>query len=146
MTIIIQQNVSEKIKLDKTLTTITTLTGTLKTDTSITDPVILIECDPTTVVNANYMSITEFGRSYFINNIKVVRKNLVEISAHVDVLSSFKSEIRANSAIIQRQESQWNLYLNDGSFRVYQNPIIQLKSFPNGFSNPEFVFALAGSN
>lgn len=145
MTITIQYNASESNRLDKDLTTFATLTGTIKTDTSITDPIILVEIDPATVTGANYLTIAEFGRSYFINDIRVVRNSLVEITCHVDVLTSFKSQIRAQTAIIGKSETDWNLYLNDGSFRTYQNPLIQTKTFPSGFSGTELILAVAGN-
>lgn len=145
MTITIQYNASESNRLDKDLTTIATMTGTIKTDTSITDPIILVEIDPATVTGANYLTIAEFGRSYFINDIRVVRNSLVEITCHVDVLTSFKAQIRAQTAIIGKSENDWNLYLNDGSFRTYQNPMIQTKLFPSGFSGAELILAVAGS-
>lgn len=145
MNISLQINTSDKIRLDKTITDITTLSGTLKSSTSIIDPVILIEGDLSSFVNCNYMTIPIFGRSYFINDIKSVRSNLFEISGHVDVLSSFASGIRVNNAIIRRQENDWNLYLNDGSFRTYQNPMVLTKEFPSGFSTQEFVLAVAGA-
>lgn len=143
--IVLQTNTSEKNRIDKTLIDIATLTGTLKSETSIIDPVILIEGDLSDYVNCNYMTIESFGRSYFINNIKSIRTGLFEISAHVDVLSSFADEIRSNTAIVRRQENRWNLYLNDGSFRVYQNPMVLTKAFPSGFTTQEFVLAVAGA-
>ena len=141
----LQTNSSEKNKLDKDLTTIATVTGTLKTETSIIDPVILIEGNLSNYTGCNYVTISAFGRSYFVNNIRAIRNNLFEISAHVDVLSSFAAGIRSNSAIIRRQENKWNLYLNDGTFKVYQNPNVLTKAFPSGFTKQEFVLAVAGS-
>lgn len=143
--ITLQVNTSEKNRISKTITDIATLTGDLKANTSIIDPVILFEGDLSNYVHCNYMSIPTFGRSYFVNNIQSVRANLFEISAHVDVLSTYASEIKSNSAIIRRQEKQWNLYLNDGVFKTYQNPLIMTKAFPSGFSTQEFVLAVAGS-
>ena len=143
-TVIIQRNESETIRFDKTLVTLLTLTGTLKAETSITNPVIIIEADLATLKNANYLTVESFGRSYFINDITSYRNNLVEISCHVDVLSSFKSQIRANKGIVFRQENDWNLYLNDGVLEVYQNPIVTTHEFPNGFNGESYILALAG--
>ena len=78
--IVIQNNRSEQNKLDKTLTTISTLTGTLKTETSIIDPVIIVEGALSDLKTCNYCTISEFGRSYFVNNIKSIRNNLIELS------------------------------------------------------------------
>lgn len=143
--ILLQVNASEKVKLDKELTTILTMSGTLRRGTSIVDPVIVFECKLTDVVNCNYITIPQFGRSYFVTNVRSVGLNLVELTCHVDVLSSFKESIRQNTAIIKRQENKWNLYLNDGSFKVYQNPIVLTKAFPSGFTTQELVLAVAGS-
>lgn len=147
--IIIQTNSSEANRLDKTLTDIATLTGTLRTDTSIIDPVFQIEGDLSSYVTANYCTVSTFGRSYFIRNIRSIRAGLFEIVCHVDVLSSFKTQIRANSAILQRSEGNWNLYLNDGSLKVTQRPTVSTQKFNGGdtFAAPtlwSYVLVLAG--
>lgn len=143
--ILLQVSSSEKNKLDKDVTTIATVTGVLKSETSILNPVIMIEGDVSQFTGCNYMDIPTFGRKYFVTNIRSIRNELFEISARVDVLSTYAAQIRANTAIVHRQENRWNLYLNDGSFRVYQNPMVLTREFPNGFTTQEFVLAVAGS-
>lgn len=143
--IVLQRNKSERERVNKDVTNLLTVSGVLKAETSIIDPIIIIECDLSNVVNCNYMTISAFGRSYFVNNIRSIRNGLVEFTCHCDVLSSFASQIRDNYAIIKRQESEWNLYLNDGSFKVYQNPNVLTRAFPSGFTTQEFVLAVAGS-
>lgn len=144
--IVLQTNDSEKIVFDKDITNIVTLTGTLKTATSIIDPVIIVETSNTNILKCNYMYIAQFKRYYFINNIVSINEGLWEISAHVDVLMSFKNEIRANTGVIHKQEKKWNLYVNDGTFKAYQNPIVQTKSFPSGFSSNEFIMIVSGGS
>lgn len=143
--ILIQQNASERIKVDKDVTTLATITGTLRQETSIIDPVFIVAGDLDNFIGVNYLTVGSFGRSYFANNIRSVRSGLVELTCHVDVLSSFAATIRMNSAIIRRQENNWNLYLNDGTFKVYQNPIVLTKAFPSGFTTQKYVLAVAGS-
>ena len=143
--IILQRNHSEPIRLDKSITNISTVSGTLKDGTSLIDPVIRIQCSLSDVANCNYMTISTFGRSYFVRDIRSLTNNIVEFTCHVDVLSTYKNGIRSNTGITRRQENQWNLYLNDGSLKVYQNPYVITKEFPSGFSTQEFVFAIAGS-
>ena len=143
--IVLQRNKSEMNRLTKSVDTIATVSGVLKEETSIIDPIIKIECDLSSFTGCNYLSIPSFGRSYFVTNIRSIRDGLVEFSCHVDVLSSFASEIRDNTAILRRQENDWNLYLDDGSFKVYQNPKVLTKAFPSGFTTQEFVLAVAGS-
>lgn len=143
--IVLMTNTSEPNRVVKSTTTITTVSGVLKEKTSIIDPVIKIECDLSTVKDCNYISIPTFGRFYFVNNITSINNGIVEFSCHCDVLSSFADAIKANKAIIRRQEFNWNLYLNDGSFKVYQNPLIVTKEFPSGFNTQKFVLAVAGA-
>lgn len=142
--VILQKNSSEDIALDKKLTAIATMNGTLKDATSLIDPTILFQGDITQYIGANYMTIDSFGRKYFITDITSVSKNIFEISGHCDVLTTYATQIRANSGIVRRQEAKYNLYLNDGSFKAYQNPIIITKAFPSGFTTQEFVLAVAG--
>ena len=145
-TITIQTNSSEKNKVDKSLTDIAALTGTLRNDTSIIDPTFQIAGDRSAYRTANYCTVPAFGRSYFINNIRSVRAGLFEIVCHVDVLSSFKTQLRTNSAIIHKSERNWNLYLNDGSLKTYQDPIIYTKKFSSGFPETEqYILGVAGS-
>ena len=143
--VMLQINNSERNRVTKDISEISTVSGELKAETSIIDPVIMIECDLSAVIGCNYISIPTFRRSYFVNNIRSIRYGLVEFSCHVDVLSSFASEIRGNTAIVSKQENKWNLYLNDGTFKVYQNPNVLTKAFPSGFTTQEFVLAVAGS-
>ena len=143
--IVLQRNNSEMNCVSKSVDDLFTVSGVLKEETSIIDPIIKIECDLSTVTRCNYLSIPAFGRSYFVNNILSIRNGLVEFSCHVDVLSSFADSIKSNTAIIKRQENKWNLYLNDGTFKVYQNPNVLTKAFPSGFTTQEFVLAVAGN-
>lgn len=138
-------NNSEQNRLNKDTKTIMTVSGVLKEETSIIDPVIKIECEISDVTGCNYLSIPVFRRSYFVNDIRSIRNGLVEFSCHVDVLSTYAEQIKNNTGIIKRQENEWNLYLNDGTFKVYQNPNVLTKAFPSGFTTQEFVLAVAGS-
>lgn len=147
----IQRMSSEPIRIVKEVNTMLELQGTLRDGSSIINPVILIE--DTIGINilnvANYMEIPSFGRRYFIGDIVSVRTGLVQISGHVDVLSSFTGDLMLNKGIIHRQENEWNLYLNDGVLEAYQNPIVVTKKFPNGFTGDtaggqSYVLALAG--
>lgn len=140
--IIFQQNLSDVNVISKVITDISTATGSLKSATSILAPTVLFEGSLPT--NINYMTIPTFNRKYFIDDIKSVRNGLFEISAHVDVLTTYANEIKALECIIARQQNDWNLYLDDGSFKAYQNRLITIKKFPTGFSANQFVLGVAG--
>lgn len=125
------------------------LVGTLRTGSSIIDPVIIVEANaPGFQANdSNYIYVEEFGRYYYITNIISINYTLWELHCHVDVLMSYKEQIRAQIAIVARQEAQYNLMLDDGIFMCYQNPKIQTKLFSNAtpFETQEFVLVVAGS-
>lgn len=145
MDISLQTSKSDKNHITKEIETISTVTGSLRAETSIIDPVITFHGGLEGFVNCNYMTIPEFGRSYFVTNIRSIRNDLVEVSGHVDVLSSFATQIKSNTGIVRRNENKWNLYLNDGTFKIYQNPNVLTKEFPSGFNVQNFVLAVAGS-
>lgn len=144
MIIKLQRNSSDENYFYKTITDVFTKTGTLKDQSSIIDPVIMVEGRVSDFADVNYMTIPDFGRSYYIRDITSFRSNLVMIKCHVDVLVSFRDAILSNEAIIAKQENAWNLYLDDGSFKVYNNPIILTKAFPSGFTTQSFILAVAG--
>lgn len=135
--------------VDKELDLLETLNGTLRDGSSIIDPVILVQANaPGFQSNqVNYLYVEQFGRYYYITNIISVNYTLWELHCHVDVLMSYKEQIRQQTAIVARQESQYNLFLDDGIFMAYQNPLIQTKYFSNAtpFETQEFVLVVAGS-
>ena len=145
MTLELYSNSSEYAALDKDLELQLTLTGILREESSIIDPSILVEDLDDYITDINYAYIPEFGRYYFITNIESVRNHLWRLSLHVDVLHTYAAGIRANSAIIERNEKLYDLQLNDGLFKTRQNPRIAQYPFPSGFSTWNFVLAVAGN-
>lgn len=145
MTIILYQNSSENNAVNKNLTELTTLTGTLREQSSIIDPVINISGIDVYIGSMNYAYIPEFNRYYFITNIESVRNGLWRVSFHVDVLFSYREQIKNNHAIIERNEIEYDLKLNDGLFKTQQNPRIAQFPFPSGFNTWNFVLAIAGN-
>lgn len=127
-------NSSPVEKIGKTLSDGLNFDVVLKSDTSILRPVLLLS-SPTPITGYNYMYISDFSRYYFIDDIKSVRNGQWEVSAHVDVLETYKTAILANSAVIKRQQNLFNLYLDDPEFKTYTTQRVQCKRFPaNGFN------------
>lgn len=143
--IYLYQNLSENNRMDKNLNPPVTFQGSLKENTSVIDPVITIESPVNVVCLYNYLFIPDFNRYYFITNVIAITDTLTQINLHVDVLMSFKDYIRSNLATTRRQENDWNLYLNDGSFRTYQYKTVGTYKFSNGFpKDNDLVMAIAG--
>ena len=93
----------------------------------------------------NYIWISELHRYYYVTNIVSVATGLWRIYCHVDVLMTYKPQIKAHDAVIARQEGLYNLYLNDGTtFVVTQRSKVVQKTFPNGFTGSSYVMLVAG--
>lgn len=145
MTIKLYNNSSDKVVVDKNITQQgSDVTGTLRDDCSIIDPIIKMEAVGTYLLTSNYAYISEFGRYYYITNIVCTGK-LFEVHMHVDVLMSYKSAIRSNRAVISRQQYNYNLYLQDGVFKTEAYPHYEIRKFPSGFTQEEFVLCVAGA-
>lgn len=145
--VILQRNASDSNHVDKSITNMVTLSGYLKQPTSLLNPVLVVSGILDYVATANYMTIPKFGnRSYYITEIKSIRNNVIEIHGRVDVLYTYRATLRQQTAIVHRQESRYNLYLNDGVLKFYQNPYVVTQEFPSGFSgsSPNLVLIVAG--
>ena len=133
-------------KIEKTLTAGGTYSCSLKDTTSVLNPVIIVRTsDP--VYNYNYVYIQEFDRYYFINDIKSVNNNVWEISAHVDVLETYKDAILSNTAVIRRQTTLYNTYLNDPEWKTYAYETIAAYKFKTTpFSKAlKYILTVAGA-
>lgn len=145
--VVLYKNESPVEKIGKSLTGSHTISDVvLKRDTSVLRPVLLIN-SAQDIYTYNYMYIAEFSRYYFIDDIRSVNNNMWEISAHVDVLETYKTQIKANTAVIKRQQNKYNLYLDDPEFKTYNNEQIQTLKFPaNGFNKQlSYVLTVNGS-
>lgn len=141
--IILMTNNSPRNYLDKNVTNVATVTGVLRDGSDIINPVIEIEF-PTSPAIVNYLYIGEFGRYYYVNDITSTKNGLWAFSCSSDPLMSFKSQIRNCTGILRRSQSYFNVMLDDGTFRAYNDPIVITKEFPSGFSTREYVLAVAG--
>lgn len=121
--------------------------GNLRAPISITNPVIEIEF-PRSIgtEHFNYVQIKEFERYYFVTGIVCGPGNLITVSCHVDVLETFKDIIADTDAVVKRNENRYNLYLDDGIFKAYQNTKHKMIRFPNGFNDFSYILALAGND
>lgn len=110
---------------------INTLEGSLRDESSIVDPVIMIESE--NPITANYAFIPAFNRYYFIRNIEVVRTNLWRLTMHTDVLRTFSEGILGSPCIVAKSSNRFNMYLNDSNYKCFQNDYVSVQRFPSGF-------------
>lgn len=142
-TIKLQNNQSPINKIGKILYEVATVTGDLKNESEVISPEILIQSD-SSILSANYMTIDTFHRKYFIEEIQSVRTNLWLVKAHVDVLETYASQILSNTAVVLRQENNFNLLLNDGVFKCRQDPRISYRKFPSGLGDFNYILITQG--
>lgn len=144
MNITLYVNNSEKNKIGKNLTNDFSLSGTLRDATNIINPVILIELNE--IGNYNYCYIPNFNRYYFITDITVIRTGLFAISLMVDVLESFKIDIKNLSVILlNTQNIGSNNYLSSQVFKNNVKSRTDILNFPNGLNDSgEFILITAG--
>lgn len=144
MNITLCVNNSEKNKLGKSLSNLNVFSGSLKDETSITNPVIMMELENPT--GFNYAYIPEFGRYYFIDDMVSVRTGLWKISMKVDVLESFKNNIRDISVILSDStETGKELYLSGNVWKSKVKELTDIVNFPSGLSdNGYFILITAG--
>lgn len=139
-------NTSPNEKIGKSLTAGPSFTCVLKDATSILRPTLEIMTSDN-ITGYNYMYIAAFGRYYFIDDIVSLNNNRWEVSGHVDVLETYKTAILANEAVVKRQQSQYNLYLDDPDFHAYNYERIQTLKFPaNNFHKAlNYILVVNGS-
>lgn len=147
MSINLYSTTSESHVVDKKLSSKKTYSSySFKDETSMINPVVLLNISGVTGISGcNYMYISDFGRYYFVTDIIVVHKNLVEIHGHVDVLYTYRSEIRNMKAVVIRSEDFYNSYITD-NVPTYADQLVVTKKFPTAFdtSNASFVVITAG--
>lgn len=123
------KSTAEKNRMDKSayLTEIIQSTGTLRRATSIISPEF--EFIYNKVPDFNYVYIPNFNRYYFIDNIVSLRNNVWTLSLSVDVLMSFKEQIKECDGFIARNEFEFNHYLIDNRRSTQVNVVREIKPF-----------------
>lgn len=132
--VILYKNTSEQNRLDKTeyLTTIESLSGELRNDVNILNPVLEIYLSSTNINQVNYIYIQEFNRYYFVNNFDICNGNktsnttevLIRYYLQVDVLMSWKDDIKKLSGVVDRQEKNYNNRIIDNKLPILPESIV----------------------
>lgn len=108
---------SERNVIGKKWTESVAIEGKLLYEQSIEKPIIKIKGN---MIGKNYCYIKTFGRFYFITDIKILENDLQEVYLESDPLQSFKTEILASSAAVDRQKAPGNKFIED-PYMWYQN-------------------------
>ena len=89
------KNKSDSNVVGKTLDSLKTVNGTIKSNFDILSPYVEVSFNP---IEYNYCYIPALKRYYFINDYRVIRNALFGISLKIDVLETYKTQIKAGTA------------------------------------------------
>lgn len=138
-------NSSPNNKIGKTLNSETVFIGNLRDSARIVNPEIMIESENLTGYNYAYIPI--FNRYYFIEEITSYRTGLWLVKMKVDVLESYKNEIKALDCIIEATENYAgdNYLANSESWVTKVKAMTDILTFNHGLlDNGEYILITAG--
>lgn len=156
VTVYLQQTKSPNNKISKAISNLTTdsISCVLKDNCSVMDPVLRLDISAITfasgynLFDCNYLMLSDFNRSYHVKDITMITDKIAEISCHVDVLYTYAVGILSCPAIVAKNESRFNLYLNDPNYKCKQNDIVLMNTYASGFPNDglsRFILTIFGA-
>ena len=137
-------NNSEKNKINKDLTAGVTLSGTLRNESNVVNPSIVINIENPTIYN--YAYIEDFKRYYFITDYISLRTGIWQINLKSDVLMSFKDSILASSVLINNTEATGkNNYLSGSNWVSNCKSKTDILTFSHGLlTEGQYILITAG--
>lgn len=147
LTLVCYENKAENNKLDKSkdLVVKLTMTGTLRSECDVLNPVIEFAYTGTQIPSFNYVGIDYFRRYYFVDKMDIIRTGLYRLYLSVDELYTYKDEILPCSAFIDRtdveemskqiKDSLFTYSLNDCAIERIQNDSKAQEEFDHMFLN-----------
>lgn len=143
MVINLYVNSSEPNKLGKSLASHLEISGTLRGETDILSPEVMIEAE--NLSQYNYMTIPQFHRKYFIDDISVVRAGLWRIRGRVDVLDTYKDAIKAQHVILRSSDNLGDKYVSGEQWKSKVKSLTDIIPFSSGLlDSGEYILITAG--
>ena len=121
VTVYLMKCADDRKKISKNPTTLCSVSATMKENTSIIQPTMLISKSALgkNWAGANYAYIPDFGnRYYFINNIVGRTGGMLEIPMEVDALKTYAADLKRTKFEIARAENIPAADLNNANFFV----------------------------
>lgn len=145
MEVVFYYNLSDDRAINKSLVQPTSFEGVMRDEVNIMNPVVRFENQE--ILRYNYAYIPEFQRYYSIQDKVCYRQGVWDVTFDVDVLMSFRGDIMALTAIVDKQSGQdiGDEYIDDGSL-VTENVMFKtVYNFSNGFNDEgEYILITAG--
>ena len=146
MTITFYNNESDAIVVSKKITQISSINNAkIINETDIVNPSIIVSRNfyDSLILKANYLYIDKLERYYYINNISFA-ESMVVIDCTVDVLMSYKKQIRNLTCTVTRNENLKNGYLNDDNYNIQAYKQVVCKMFPNAINQDSIILMTVG--
>ena len=151
MTVTLYKNTSDKRNLNKSLTEIKTVSATAKGDINIISPTLIIQYFNT---DFNYCYISELNRFYYVNSLTLLSGQRLQIDLSVDVLMTYKEEIKNLTVNVLRYENIDPTFLTDSRIPLFSDTLQKVIEFPENIFNLEnpsensknFLLTVAGGD
>lgn len=142
MQITTYRNASEEHVLNKQLTPVNSnINAMFKDDTNMVNPTIIISS--LLSKNFNYVYISDTNRYYYVTDMTYSQQRTL-ITLAVDVLMSFKDEIKNLTVIANRSSSYYNVYQRDDTIPFENRNIVTTQNFGGGFAGQSLILAVNG--
>ena len=138
MSITIYTNSSDKKVIGKTLTQISVNPYVLLENCSIITPQVKLKFN-SAILSANYAYIEEFHRYYFIDDVTILSGAILQLNLSIDVLETYKTQIKALTCIVKRNTNVFNKYLDDPYFQAQNKKQIQIKKIESSAFYPHIL-------
>lgn len=147
MTLELYYTPSDNEEVSKTLEHIITLSDVHPVDVqSIDEPVLSIgSIDYDVLSRCNYARIPEYNRFYYLGVPSVGSNKRYYLPFREDYLMTFKRSFLSLPAIIDKEETDNNLYINDGTFIHGVKDYTRVYNYSVGFNDtPDNILICAG--
>lgn len=125
--------------INKSPTTVKTLTGNFRQPFSLMNPIIDVsggDVQSHLMSNGvNYAMID--GKYYYIQDVTARHNQHLEIKLHLDVLMTYKDEINKLDVMLERSSTAPNDNIRDDMYPLDSNKSYTVIDLPNGFSDQE---------
>ena len=138
-------NKSDERYLNKNLQQISLVHNVyFKDENNVIDPILIFDDIPPSV---NYCFISELDRYYYLRDVKFIEGQFIT-EWHVDVLMTYKDEIKKQVVVADRCSDQWKQYIDDNILKIEQYKGEYIRNFDNqpfSLETVSFVLGVLGS-
>lgn len=150
MTITFYECSAEPNRLDKSSylsQTTVQKTGSVRGEINIMSPVIDVEWGTASLLAGyNYVYISELTRYYYIESYEVIRSGVFRIHLKLDVLMTYKNEIKNCTGLVARNEGLYDTMLIDDRLRFLGYKSINTIKLPTSVKRGEcYILAVNGN-